>query len=256
MRSFTGFLTSARSPVPNLIMRLLLLLFTAPFWTAAAAETLSKDQEEGRALAAEMRALRPVESFTNRAHLRLRDYIGRIQRVPLTIINRVTDDDAWQVEYQTTGPTNTTVVVTRHPEQSPRFVVDGQPRPEAEVQGFAGSDFSLGELGLAFLHWPEQRIVRRERPEMRKGRACRILESINPGVPGPARVRSWVDLEHKGLLLAEAYDDSGRLAKRFSIGSLRKIEGVWQLRDMEMIDEIRGTETKLEFELKAREPQP
>ena len=33
----------------------------------------------------------------------------------------------------------------------------------------------------------------------------------------------------------------------------KKVDGVWQLRDMEMIDEVRGTETKLEFELKAKE---
>ena len=88
---------------------------------------------------------------------------------------------------------------------------------------------------------------------MKKGQACRILESTNPDAPVYTRVVSWISIEHHGLMLADAYDASGRLIKRFSIGSLKKVDGVWQLRDMEMIDEVRGTETKLEFELNSRE---
>src|SRR5690606_32384207 len=42
---------------------------------------------------------------------------------------------------------------------------------------FAGSDFWLGDLGLEFLYWPEQRLIRRE---MRRGQACSVLESVNP----------------------------------------------------------------------------
>jgi hypothetical protein len=218
----------------------------------------TREQTEGRELAAEMRALRPAESFTNAASLRLTDADGNVRRIPLTIANVVTDADEWRVIYQARGATNETLVVTRHPERTPEYLVtvgrDGTPpvtTPGLSATAFAGSDFALRELGMEFLHWPEQRIIRRDKPEMRKGRSCRILESVNPSAPGYARVRSWVDLEHKGLLLAEAYDAKGRLVKRFSIGSLKKVDGVWQLRDMEMIDEVRGSETRLEFELKS-----
>lgn len=117
---------------------------------------------------------------------------------------------------------------------------------------FAGSDFWAGDLGLHFLHWPQQRLVPTDRPVMRKGRPCKILESENPAAPGYARVRSWIDAEHRGLILAEAYDAAGRLVKRFSIGSLKKVAGEWQLKDMEMIDEVRGGATRLEFDLKVK----
>jgi hypothetical protein len=87
---------------------------------------------------------------------------------------------------------------------------------------------------------------------MRKGRPCRILESTNPKAKNYTRVRSWVDLENKGVILAEAYDAAGKLMKRFSIGSVQKLDGAWQLKDMEMIDELRGSETRLEFDLKVK----
>jgi hypothetical protein len=54
------------------------------------------------------------------------------------------------------------------------------------------------------------------------------------------------------VILAEAYDSAGKLMKRFSIGSVQKVDGEWQLKDMEMIDEVRGSETRLEFDLKVK----
>jgi hypothetical protein len=61
-------------------------------------------------------------------------------------------------------------------------------------QSFAGSDFYLGDLGLEFLHWPSQKIVKKE---MRRSRSCRVVESINPNpAPGSySRVLSWIDLK-------------------------------------------------------------
>ena len=88
---------------------------------------------------------------------------------------------------------------------------------------------------------------------MIKGRACKMLESRNPlGIPY-SRVVSWVDNEFRSLIQADAYDASGKLLKRFGIGSFKKVDGVWLLKDMEMIDEQKETKTKLEFELKVAE---
>ena len=63
------------------------------------------------------------------------------------------------------------------------------------------------------------------------------------------RVRSWIDLDHKQPLIAEAYDPAGKLVKEFSVGSVKKVDGVWQLKDMEITGERDGTVTKLEFDL-------
>jgi hypothetical protein len=59
---------------------------------------------------------------------------------------------------------------------------------------FTGSDFWIADLGLDFLHWPKQRLLRKE---MRHSKSCEVLESVNPqSVPGGyARVVSWIMIE-------------------------------------------------------------
>jgi hypothetical protein len=113
---------------------------------------------------------------------------------------------------------------------------------------FAGSDFWFTDLGLEFLRWPRQRIIK---TEMRKGRKCQVLESVNPQPRAGyyARVLSWVDLEHRGLLRAEAFGSDGRLLKEFTIGSFKKVEGSWQLKHMEIRNEQTDSRTRLEFDL-------
>jgi len=115
---------------------------------------------------------------------------------------------------------------------------------------FAGTDFWLFDFGLEFLHWPTQRIVKKE---MRRGRFCEVLESVNPhAAPGTyARVLSWIDQETTGLLRAEAYDTDRRLLKEFSVGSFTKVNGQWRVRDVEIRDERTGSRTRLELDLHA-----
>lgn len=118
----------------------------------------------------------------------------------------------------------------------------------AAMVPFANTDFWLFDLGLEFFHWPNQRIVKKE---MRRGRFCEVLESVNPHpAPGAyARVLSWIDQETGGLLRAEAYDPAGRLLKEFSVGSFKKINGQWHLRDMEIRNEQTSSRTRLELDL-------
>jgi hypothetical protein len=119
-------------------------------------------------------------------------------------------------------------------------------------QPLANSDFWLGDLGLEFLHWPEQRVLR---TEMRRGQVCRVLESLNPEptVGGYARVLSWIarpGSDTEGILQAEAYDRGQRLIKEFSLGSFKKVEGEWQLKDMKILSPPQHSRTWLEFDLK------
>jgi hypothetical protein len=82
---------------------------------------------------------------------------------------------------------------------------------EATNRSLAGSDFRLMDFGLEFLYWPDQRLLK---PEMRRGRSCRVLQSINPrDLPGSyARLVSWIDLETDGLLRAERMITGGELS--------------------------------------------
>ena len=234
--------------------------------SAPASASHPSPEEEGRQLAADLRRSPPALSTAGT--LRRRDSGGRwLQALPVQLEVRGNDAE-WESFYRVFAPSGAlleTLSVSHHASQRSqyRFRRPGEPNPgaaDAVLEGnatavpFAGSDFWLCDLGLEFLHWPGQRIVR---TEMRKGRSCRVLESLNPDpVPGAyARVLSWVDLENGGLLRAGAFDPDGRPRKEFNIGSVRKINGRFQLKSMEIRDARTDTRTRLEFELEIGDDQ-
>ncbi len=210
----------------------------------ASAETQEEvDAREGKEFATQLASGRPERSFTNRAVLRVRDASGRKELVPLQIVTRIESESEWSVSYEALGGSGSETLRIRH-RGSEMPVYEKGTRDIA----FAGSDFTGRDLALEFYHWPVQRMIRRPKPEMRKGRPCRILESATTDSSSPyVRVRSWIDLEHLQPLIAEAYDAQGNLVKEFSVGSVRKVEGNWELKDLEMVGEKSGSQTKLEF---------
>src|SRR5262249_45666734 len=119
---------------------------------------------------------------------------------------------------------------------------------ETAAKAFAGSDFLVTDLGLEFFHWPEQRLIKRE---MRRSRSCKVLESVNPH-PEPGaylRVVSWIDNESSGIVHAEAYDLKNKLLKEFDPKEFTKVEGQYQLQEMEIINRQTGSRTSIEFDL-------
>ncbi len=114
---------------------------------------------------------------------------------------------------------------------------------------FAGSDFWVADLGLEFLHWPRQRVLKYE---MRHGKSCKVLESVTsqPVPGGYARVVSWFLIESPhGLVHADAYDARGGLLKRFDPKNLEKVEGEYQLEEMEIRNRQTGSQTWIKFNL-------
>ena len=114
---------------------------------------------------------------------------------------------------------------------------------------FAGSDFWLADLGLEFLHWPQQRVLKKQ---MRKGLSCDVLQSINPqaGPGGYSRVLSWIAInrpEDIVIVHAEAYDAQNKLLKEFDPKKVEKVNGLWQLEEMEIRNQPTGSPTKIEF---------
>ncbi len=89
---------------------------------------------------------------------------------------------------------------------------------------------------------------------MRRGRSCKVLESTNPSpsTNGYSRVVSWIDNESGGIVHAEAYDAKGGLLKEFDPKSFKKVNGQWELQDMEIRNVRTGSRTRLEFDLKAQ----
>ena len=121
--------------------------------------------------------------------------------------------------------------------------------PEQTMIPLAGSDFWVADLGLEFLHWPRQRLIGKE---MRHGKSCDRLESINPHpVPGGyARVESWITIGRPhGIVHADAYDEKGKVLKYFDPTAVEKVQGDYQLEEMEIRNRETRSRTWIKFNL-------
>lgn len=220
---------------------------------------------DAKLLVEELRQLVPSESSSVNAVLRIRQ--GKERRdVPLrVIVERGTN--SWSTTYEVSAvgeaPAERLVV-----EKSPsgrsvyRFAKAGKDgkfsaltpvMTDTMSQMLGGSDFAIGELGLDFINWPEQQLLA---PEMRLGQPCLVLESRRSVAQGPAMIRSWIDRQTGGILVAEAYDGKGSLVKEFNLSgsSFKKVNGRYELEEMTMSSHQRRSETKLRFELAAGKP--
>jgi hypothetical protein len=119
---------------------------------------------------------------------------------------------------------------------------------QAVAAPFAGSDFSIADLGLEFFHWPEQHLIKKE---MKRSRSCKVLESINPkpDAGSYSRVVSWIDNESDGIVMAQAYDAKGERIKDFIPQKFEKVNGQWQLERMEIDNRQTGSSTRVDFDL-------
>ena len=166
----------------------------------------------------------------------------------------------WQHIYVTSpvvGRSGETLVV-QHRGEAPNVYLFGETKNASEkprlstlnadslYRSLAGSDFYFADLGLEFLHWPDQRIVKKE---MRKGRSCRVVQSINPNPKAGqySRVLSWVDLETSGIIRAEGYDLKNKLLKEFSIRKVDRDEG--RLKEIEIRNEQTDSENSTGIQL-------
>jgi hypothetical protein len=216
--------------------------------TSMNAADLTLAQIDGRDLAAELLAQKPVENFDAMAVLKKTDRAGARSEIQVRLQVTVSAG-SWRSLYTAFDSQHRAVeqFTVLHAEQDPnqyrRTIVLGDqgalaepvavPPEQVFTTSFAGSDFLLGDLGLEFFHWPEQRLIKKQ---MRMGRSCRVLESQNPR-PTPAtylRVLSWIDLESGGLIRAEAYDLENKLAKEFTVQSFSKVNDQWQVKKMEI----------------------
>jgi hypothetical protein len=252
----TGFL------VPGLLAGLV-----AVTW-APAAEYAPTDPTAGEELAAQLRAAVPLENSAYSGLLKIRDRDGNATSVPVTC-KIIAGTPTWKVVYETgaTGTTPAERLAIVHSTNGPnRYLfaraaqtggAPGEPvacPPDQVATPLAGSDFWLLDLGLDFLHWPTQRLVK---TEMKKSRVCQVLESIQAQPPpnGYSRVLSWLDNETGAPILAEAYDRDGKLVKEFSIRSVEKVQGQYQWKEIEIRDVRKRSRTRLELDFSQVQPR-
>jgi hypothetical protein len=227
--------------------------------TQAAAKSTAASNEEGQKLAAELRLSRPAGDLAISGLLKVRAADGGRAKIPFHY-RFISGEKTWQNIYETEGGgrfAGETLTVIHTVGEPNRYLVSRRSNGSAvePVTGdkamvpFGNSDFWLADLGLEYLHWPEQRIVHEAKIKMRKGRPCKVLESINtrPAAAGYTRVRSWIDIEKEQPILAEAYGPDDKLIKEFEIGSVTKVNGQWELKNMEMRDAKTDSQTVFEF---------
>ena len=222
----------------------------------------SVSEKAGQELAAKLRSLEPGENAQWSGTLKIRNRDDETISIPITA-KTVTGTPTWKMIYETkaTGATPPEKLVIVHAAARPNEYFHargtGQAEPprvdtrQAATTPLAGSDFWLTDLGLDFLHWPVQGLLKFEQPKMRKGRPCDVLESVqpNPAPGGYGRVVSFVDKETGGLIMAEGYDHTGKVLKEFSVRSFKKVEGQWQLQEMEIRNIKTDSRTRIEFDL-------
>lgn len=210
------------------------------------------DPVEGQKLASELRATAPIEDSQFTGVLRIFSPGAELRQVPvrnaITVGNKV-----WESRYEA-RPANLpkeSLSITRSPGASTNYYQwqhgDKMEKPtgNAATNSFAGSDFTLLDLGLEFFNWPTQMLVTKE---MRKGRGCQVLESRPAEVTLYSRVLTWIDEETNGILMAEAYDAHGKLLKEFEVSGFAKVNGRYQVSEMEIRNRQTKTRTRLVFE--------
>ena len=223
-------------------------------------------EREARALIAEMLSQKPAQ--TNTGRLTIRDAKGDQREIPMRFEIRSTATTSTSV-YEATQPgpprLEARLTVTHTDGQPNQYLLSEAGGPAKPLTGnetmipFVGSDFCVADLGLEFLHWPQQRLLKKE---MRRSRFCDVLESVNPtpAAQGYARVVSWIELEAPhGILHADAFDSRGDLVKRFDPTEFEKVKGEYQLQEMEIRNRKTGSRTRIEFDLgqeSAADPAP
>ncbi|MBC8095383.1 MAG: outer membrane lipoprotein-sorting protein, partial [Akkermansiaceae bacterium] len=223
------------------------------------AELLSAEEgaKQARMLVSDLLSQQPTQNLTNTGVLTIRDSKRKESRIPVEFAIVVTPTN-WLSIYSALGAGNSSAFIVVHADGQPNEYLLNDSRSDTNevrrlaatdlMAPFAGSDFWLADLALDFLQWPEQRVLKNE---MKRSRSCRVLESINPKpAPGAySRVVSWIDNESGGIVHADAFDARGRVLKEFDPKDFKKVNGEWQLEEMEMLDRQSNSRTRIEFKL-------
>ncbi|HZM03273.1 MAG TPA: outer membrane lipoprotein-sorting protein [Candidatus Saccharimonadales bacterium] len=235
-----------------------LAIFLAGWAMGPMAFAATPEETAGQALAERLRAAQPEEGSRVTGTLIIRSG-DRRKEIPVVCQVTVTDTN-WMTTYQAmaTSSTGAEQLVVIHSSNGPnQYLYARAPAPSAPLPSLApvedasiplaGSDFSLEDLGLDFLHWPAQRQLK---GEMRLGQPCYVLESSRPS-GGIGRIRSDIDKESGGILIANAFDGQGHAIKEFSLHgtSFIKVKGQWRLQKMDIRNKKTGSRTELKFDL-------
>jgi hypothetical protein len=234
------------------------------------ANKLSDAEIQGRQLAKQLIDAKPETNFTQSGILTIRDKAGKATNFLISLKTEIMRDQQGTIEWRTVydarpsgkeiytvmlgvlhvGDYFNTYSLAENDQGLIANVIELKTLNEKEVTiPFAHSDFWVCDLGLEFFHWPEQKILKKE---VKRSRGCSVLESTNPdpSTNGYSRVVSWIDNDGGGIVQAFAYDAQGKKLKEFYPNSVEKVNGQYQVKEMEIDNVQTGSRTRLTFDLK------
>jgi hypothetical protein len=219
-------------------------------------------EQEARALVANLLGQKPAANTTNTGTLILTSRQSDKRQVQLRF-DVVATATNWQNVYETIStnglPAGEKLTVIHTDNQPNEYVLESTTpgatnRTVKSLAGnaamipFAGSDFWLADLGLEFLHWPKQRLLKHH--QMSHSTICDELESINPqSAPGAyVKVISYIAVESGGIVEAQAYDAKDNLLKQFVPKKFEKVNGQWQVKEVRMENPRERSKSLLHFD--------
>jgi hypothetical protein len=194
-------------------------------------------EKEARALVVEMLSQKPAG--TNTGLLKIINANNEQRQVPMRFEIWSTPNSSTSIyEAKDPGPPrrDTKLTVMRSDGQPNKYLLGENGEAAKTLTGnetmvpFAGSDFYIADLGLEFLQWPKQRLLKKE---MRRSAFARCSKAPNPNrPPAYSRVVCWVEQESPhGIVHAVCLRCQGKVVKRFDPKEFEKVQGEYQLQE-------------------------
>jgi hypothetical protein len=125
-----------------------------------------------------------------------------------------------------------------------------RPATPAEIlQPVANTDFTLFDLQMPFLHWPD--FVYEGLAKVRSRPAHRFLlyppadfAAVRPGL---SAVRVFIDTQFQALVQVEQLGPDGRPAKSVTLIDLKKVGGQWLVKSVDLRNHLTRDKTRLTF---------
>ena len=115
-----------------------------------------------------------------------------------------------------------------------------------------GSGITWADLSFSVLWWPNSKLIGEEKKINR--------DSYVVDVPIPDSentMRLWIEKKMGMLLEAQTLDEKETLLRKLKIKSIKKMDGMWVAKDLELQDKQTGSKTTLQIsDLQWKEPKP
>jgi serpin B len=105
-----------------------------------------------------------------------------------------------------------------------------------------GTGISWADLSFSVLWWPDSKLIDEEK---KINRDCYVVDVPVPGSPNTMRL--WIEKNMGMLLEAQTLDAKKRELRRLKITSIKKMDGMWVAKDLELRDKQSGNKTILEL---------